>query len=139
MIGVTKMSNQLAVVDNVNNGGLLNTFTLDSEQDQNRALRALNGSESLKKLGDTPFNCVDIIQAPGIAAITEEPCINTYFICDDGSSYMTQSGGINRSCHMLLALKGNCLTNNEKGYTTLQVVERPLGDGRAVKSVIPVD
>ena len=134
------MSTELAINNNNNNGtALLNTISLDNEADQNKALRALNASLSLKDIGDAPFNGIDIIQAPGFAAISEEPCVNTYFICADGTSYMTQSGGINRSCQMLLALKGNCLTNNEKGYTTLKVVERPLGDGRAVKSVIPVD
>lgn len=134
------MSGELATINSNGNGSvLLNTISLDNEADQNKALRALNASLSLKDIGDTPFDCTDIIQAPGVAAITEEPCINTYFICVDGTSYMTQSGGINRSCQMLLALKGNCLTNNEKGYTTLKVVERPLGGGRAVKSIIPVD
>lgn len=134
------MSGELATINSNGNGSvLLNTISLDNEADQNKALRALNASLSLKDIGDAPFDCIDIIQAPGVAAISEEPCVNTYFICADGTSYMTQSAGINRSCHMLLALKGNCLTNNENGYTTLKVVERPLGDGRAVKSVIPVD
>lgn len=140
------MSNDLTIFnqDATHTGS---TLTLDTTENKNRALRALNTAESLAAAivaDQDVFNVVDIFQTPGIRrsrieGMPDQPCTNTYFLLADGRALMTQSDGISRSCQMLLAIYPDCGRSTEKGYLSLAVHEQKLPNGNSLKSVYPVD
>lgn len=123
------------------------TLMLDTTENKNRALRALNSAESLATAivpdRDT-MDVVDIFQTPGLRrsrmeGVDDVPCRNTYFLLADGRALMSQSDGIARSCDMLLAIYPDCGRSTDKGCLTLAVHERKLSNGNTIKSVYPVD
>lgn len=123
------------------------TLALDTTENKNRALRALNTAESLAAAivaDQDVFDVVDIFQTPGVRrsrmeGMPDQPCTNTYFLLADGRALMTQSDGISRSCQMLLAIYPDCGRSTEKGYLSLAVHEQKLPNGNSLKSVYPVD
>lgn len=135
----------LAIFSNEQHNG--STLALDTTENKNRALRALNSAESLANVivpDQDVFDVVDIFQVPGtrrsrIEGMDDQPCRNTYFLLADGRALMSQSDGIARSCDMLLAIYPDCGRSTEKGYLTLAVHENKLANGNTVKSVYPVD
>lgn len=140
------MSNDLALFDqNATHTG--STLALDTTENKNRALRALNTADSLAAVivpDQDAFDVVDIFQTPGtrrsrMEGMPDQPCTNTYFLLADGRALMTQSDGIARSCAMLLAIYPDCGRSTEKGYLTLAVHEQKLPNGNSLKSVYPVD
>lgn len=140
------MSNDLALFDqNANHNS--STLALDTTENKNRALRALNTAESLAAAivaDQDVFDVVDIFQTPGVRrsrmeGMPDQPCTNTYFLLADGRALMTQSDGISRSCQMLLAIYPDCGRSTEKGYLSLAVHEQKLPNGNSLKSVYPVD
>lgn len=142
------MSNEIMNINENNNTQLPNTLAITDPKSKNRALRALNASESLASaiaVGE-PFEVVDIFQTPGIRRARQEgaldtPCINTYFLITDGRSLMTQSDGIARSVQMLLSpmMYPECGRSTEEGFIRLAVYEQKLPNGNSLKSIIPVD
>lgn len=140
------MSNDLAFFnqDTTHTGS---TLALDTTENKNRALRALNTAESLATAivaDQDVFDVVDIFQTPGVRrsrmeGMPDQPCTNTYFLLADGRALMTQSDGISRSCQMLLAIYPDCGRSTEKGYLSLAVHEQKLPNGNSLKSVYPVD
>lgn len=140
------MSNDLALFDQ-NATHTSSTLALDTTENKNRALRALNTAESLAAAivsDQDVFDVVDIFQTPGVRrsrmeGMPDQPCTNTYFLLADGRALMTQSDGISRSCQMLLAIYPDCGRSTEKGYLSLAVHEQKLPNGNSLKSVYPVD
>lgn len=140
------MSNDLAIF-NQDNTHTSSTLALDTTENKNRALRALNTAESLAAAvvaDQDVFDVVDIFQTPGVRrsrmeGMPDQPCTNTYFLLADGRALMTQSDGISRSCQMLLAIYPDCGRSTEKGYLSLAVHEQKLPNGNSLKSVYPVD
>lgn len=140
------MSNDLAIF-NQDNTHTSSTLALDTTENKNRALRALNTAESLATAivaDQDVFDVVDIFQTPGVRrsrmeGMPDQPCTNTYFLLADGRALMTQSDGISRSCQMLLAIYPDCGRSTEKGYLSLAVHEQKLPNGNSLKSVYPVD
>lgn len=140
------MSNDLALFDQ-NANHTSSTLALDTIENKNRALRALNTAESLAAAivaDQDVFDVVDIFQTPGVRrsrkeGMPDQPCTNTYFLLADGRALMTQSDGISRSCQMLLAIYPDCGRSTEKGYLSLAVHEQKLPNGNSLKSVYPVD
>lgn len=140
------MSNDLTIFnqDTTHTGS---TLALDTTENKNRALRALNTAESLAAAivaDQDVFDVVDIFQTPGVRrsrmeGMPDQPCTNTYFLLADGRALMTQSDGISRSCQMLLAIYPDCGRSTEKGYLSLAVHEQKLPNGNSLKSVYPVD
>lgn len=140
------MSNDLAFFnqDTTHTGS---TLALDTTENKNRALRALNTAESLAAAivaDQDVFDVVDIFQTPGVRrsrmeGMPDQPCTNTYFLLADGRALMTQSDGISRSCQMLLAIYPDCGRSTDKGYLSLAVHEQKLPNGNSLKSVYPVD
>lgn len=141
------MTNDLAILNQADGQRTNSTLALDTTQNKNRALRALNSAESLATVivpDQDTFDVVDIFQTPGmrrsrIEGMDDVPCRNTYFLLADGRALMTQSDGIARSCEMLLALYPDCGRSTDKGCLTLAVHERKLSNGNTIKSVYPVD
>ena len=140
------MSNDLTLFDQATTY-TSSTLTLDTTENKNRALRALNTAESLAAAivaDQDVFDVVDIFQTPGVRrsrmeGMSGQPCTNTYFLLADGRALMTQSDGISRSCQMLLAIYPDCGRSTEKGYLSLAVHEQKLPNGNSLKSVYPVD
>lgn len=140
------MSNDLAIF-NQDTTHTSSTLVLDTTENKNRALRALNTAESLAAAivaDQDVFDVVDIFQTPGVRrsrmeGMPDQPCTNTYFLLADGRALMTQSDGISRSCQMLLAIYPDCGRSTEKGYLSLAVHEQKLPNGNSLKSVYPVD
>jgi hypothetical protein len=141
------MSNDLAFFGTDSTSHVGSTLALDTTENKNRALRALNSAESLAAVivpdRDT-MDVVDIFQTPGlrrsrIEGVDDTPCRNTYFLLADGRALMSQSDGIARSCDMLLAIYPDCGRSTDKGCLTLAVHERKLSNGNTIKSVYPVD
>lgn len=140
------MSNDLTLFDQATTH-TSSTLTLDTTENKNRALRALNTAESLAAAivaDQDVFDVVDIFQTPGVRrsrmeGMPDQPCTNTYFLLADGRALMTQSDGISRSCQMLLAIYPDCGRSTEKGYLSLAVHEQKLPNGNSLKSVYPVD
>lgn len=140
------MSNDLALFDQAT-AHTGSTLALDTTENKNRALRALNTADSLAAVivpDQDAFDVVDIFQTPGtrrsrMEGMPDQPCTNTYFLLADGRALMTQSDGIARSCAMLLAIYPDCGRSTEKGYLTLAVHEQKLPNGNSLKSVYPVD
>lgn len=140
------MSNDLAIF-NQDSTHTSSTLALDTTENKNRALRALNTAESLANAivaDQDVFDVVDIFQTPGVRrsrmeGMPDQPCTNTYFLLADGRALMTQSDGISRSCQMLLAIYPDCGRSTEKGYLSLAVHEQKLPNGNSLKSVYPVD
>lgn len=140
------MSNDLAIF-NQDSTHTSSTLSLDTTENKNRALRALNTAESLAAAivsDQDVFDVVDIFQTPGVRrsrmeGMPDQPCTNTYFLLADGRALMTQSDGIFRSCQMLLAIYPDCGRSTEKGYLSLAVHEQKLPNGNSLKSVYPVD
>lgn len=141
------MANDLALFNPGEGTSYKSTITLDTTQDKNRALRALNAAESLAAVivpDRDVFDVVDIFQTPGVRrsrveGVPDTPCKNTYFLLADGRALMTQSDGIGRSVEMLLALYPDCGRSTDKGYLTLAIHEQKLPNGNTLKSVYPVD
>lgn len=139
------MSNDLAIFNQDTHTS--STLALDTTENKNRALRALNTAESLAAAivaDQDVFDVVDIFQTPGVRrsrmeGMPDQPCTNTYFLLADGRALMTQSDGISRSCQMLLAIYPDCGRSTEKGYLSLAVHEQKLPNGNSLKSVYPVD
>lgn len=140
------MSNDLSLFDQATTH-TGSTLALDTTENKNRALRALNTADSLAAVivpDQDAFDVIDIFQTPGtrrsrMEGMPDQPCTNTYFLLADGRALMTQSDGIARSCAMLLAIYPDCGRSTEKGYLTLAVHEQKLPNGNSLKSVYPID
>lgn len=61
-------------------------------------VNARNSAVSLNSFGiGKPFNVVGAYTAPGVRTQSGTPCTNVYLFAADGTTYFTQSEGINRS------------------------------------------
>lgn len=136
----------LAIFNNNQGQHFNSTIQLESTQDKNRVLRALNMAESLAQAvpAGVPFEICDVFQTPGtrrsrIEGVDDFPCTNTYLLTPDGHAYMSQSDGIARSIDMLLAIYPQCGRDTERGSLTVMVHSKDLPNGNSLKSIVPVD
>lgn len=89
---------------------------------------ALENALSLSQDAPDTLKLAGVIQRPGVRAVSEEPCIDTYLVADDGQAYFTQSTGIGRSVETMLSLYGGELTG-----MIVQVTNQAIGGGRTIK------
>lgn len=113
------------------NDNFICTVSADSFEGAKAIANAINASSSLADLGDTPFIVVDIITMPGVRAKTGEPCTQTYFILQDGTSLFTQADGIARSIVALMPVIEKWLHNG----ITMRVRSQPTKSGNTVKTI----
>lgn len=140
------MSNELATIS-ANQTGLANSIgAVQTPAEKKRVLRAINAAESLNDAVSTGevFEVVDIFQTPGVRAsrnaqMPDMPCLNTYFLLNDGRTLMSQSDGIARGAQAILSMFPNCGRDVDEGYIALAVTERKLPNGNTIKNVVPVD
>lgn len=99
-----------------------------------RMFNARNSATSLKNLGDTPIDIVDVMTQIGVRARSGNPCQNTYIFAADGQVYFTQSNGLGKTINEVVDMvSGDFKTNTTNGYVKAQIKETPLSGGRSYK------
>lgn len=99
-----------------------------------RIFNARNSATSLKNLGDTPIDIVDVMTEIGMRTRLGNPCQNTYIFTADDQVYFTQSNGIGKTINELVDMvKGDFKTNTTNGYVKVQVKETSLSGNRSYK------
>lgn len=99
-----------------------------------RMFNARNSATSLKNLGDTPIDIVDVMTQIGVRTRSGNPCQNTYIFSADGQVYFTQSNGLGKTINALVDMvEGDFKTNTTNGYVKVQIKEMSLSDNRSYK------
>lgn len=99
-----------------------------------RMFNARNSATSLKNLGDTPIDIVDVMTQIGVRARSGNPCQNTYIFTADGQVYFTQSNGLGKTINEVVDMvSGDFKTNTTNGCVKAQIKEMPLSGGRSYK------
>lgn len=99
-----------------------------------RMFNARNSAVSLKNLGDTPIDIVDVMTQIGVRARSGNPCQNTYIFTADGQVYFTQSNGLGKTINEVVDMvSGDFKTNTTNGYVKAQIKETPLSGDRSYK------
>lgn len=99
-----------------------------------RMFNARNSATSLKNLGDTPIDIVDVMTQIGVRARSGNPCQDTYIFTADGQVYFTQSNGLGKTINEVVDMvSGDFKTNTTNGYVKAQIKETPLSGGRSYK------
>lgn len=110
------------------------TFDLDNIKNRVQVFNAHNSARSLKTIGDTPINIVNVLAEPGSRARSGNLCQNTYLFTDDNLVFFTQSSGIARTVNELVEMvQGDFAKNTTNGYVTVQMVESKLSGDRTYK------
>lgn len=99
-----------------------------------RMFNARNSATSLKNLGDTTIDIVDVMTEIGVRARSGNPCQNTYIFTADGQVYFTQSNGLGKTINELVDMvEGDFKTNTTNGYVKVQIKETSLSGDRSYK------
>lgn len=99
-----------------------------------RMFNARNSATSLKNLGDTPIDIVDVMTEIGVRTRSGNPCQNTYIFTADGQVYFTQSNGLGKTINELVEMvEGDFKTNTTNGYVKVQIKETSLSGDRSYK------
>lgn len=99
-----------------------------------RMFNARNSATSLKNLGDTPIDIVDVMTQIGVRTRSGNPCQNTYIFTADGQVYFTQSNGLGKTINEVVDMvSGDFKTNTTNGYVKAQIKEMSLSGGRSYK------
>lgn len=111
-------------------------ITFDSHIPANRVrmFNARNSATTLKNLGDTPIDIVDVMTQIGVRTRSGNPCQNTYIFTADGQVYFTQSNGLGKTINELVDMvEGDFKTNTTNGYVKVQIKETSLSGDRSYK------
>lgn len=127
-----------AVTPNVTGNGFepQQYITFDQHIPANRVrmFNARNSATSLKNLGDTPIDIVDVMTQIGVRTRSGNPCQNTYIFTADGQVYFTQSNGLGKTINDLVDMvEGDFKTNTTNGYVKVQIKETSLSGDRSYK------
>lgn len=99
-----------------------------------RMFNARNSAVSLKNIGDTPIDIVDVMTEIGVRARSGNPCQNTYIFTADGQVYFTQSNGLGKTIDEVVDMvSGDFKNNTTNGYVKAQIKEMSLSGGRSYK------
>lgn len=99
-----------------------------------RMFNARNSATSLKNLGDTPIDIVDVMTQIGMRTRSGNPCQNTYIFTADGQVYFTQSNGLGKTINELVDMvEGDFKANTTNGYVKVQIKETSLSGDRSYK------
>lgn len=97
-------------------------------------VNARNNAVSLNSFGiGKPFNVVGAYTAPGIRVQSGTPCTNVYLFAADGTTYFTQSEGINRSVLDIADMFPDF--NAADGGIPVVVKSAKLDSGKTIKSL----
>lgn len=110
------------------------TFEPHDPVNRVRMFNARNSATSLKSLGDTPIDIVDVMTEIGVRTRSGNPCQNTYIFTVDGQVYFTQSNGLGKTINELVDMvEGDFKTNTTNGYVKVQIKETSLSGDRSYK------
>lgn len=110
------------------------TFDPHVSANRVRMFNARNSATSLKNLGDTPIDIVDVMTEIGVRTRSGNPCQNTYIFTADGQVYFTQSNGLGKTINELVDMvEGDFKTNTTNGYVKVQIKETSLSGDRSYK------
>lgn len=110
------------------------TFDPQIPANRVRMFNARNSAVSLKNIGDTPIDIVDVMTEIGVRARSGNPCQNTYIFTADGQVYFTQSNGLGKTIDEVVDMvSGDFKTNTTNGYVKAQIKETSLSGGRSYK------
>ena len=138
------MTNELAKTTNTNEivipEGSFNTVDMSTFEGAMTLTNAINNSQSLAQYVEDNNNpvmtVVDIVVTPGIRKsrderIPDSECEDTRLILADGTSLLSQSGGIARSARFIAGFVGSVLHEGIK----IRVVEQKLRNGNTIKTL----
>lgn len=110
------------------------TFDPQIPANRVRMFNARNSAMSLKNIGDTPIDIVDVMTEIGVRTRSGNPCQNTYIFTADGQVYFTQSNGLGKTINELIDMvAGDFKTNTANGYVKAQIKETSLSGDRSYK------
>lgn len=103
-------------------------------------VNAVNSAVSSKDVTGDVLRVVDIVTTPGVRSRTGEACKNTYLVCEDGTTYFTQSDGVARDIALIVAAFTDRVTNKfinpvELGFG-VQILETQLANGNTLKKCV---
>lgn len=137
------MSNELVKTNNTDiviPEGSFNTVDMSTFEGAMKLTNAINNSQSLAQYVEDNNNpvltVVDIVVTPGIRKSRDEripdaECEDTRLILADGTSLLSQSGGIARSARFIAGFVGSVLHEGIK----IRVVEQKLRNGNTIKTL----
>lgn len=97
-------------------------------------VNARNSAKSLNSYGEGKrLDVVGAYTAPAVRPQTGQPCTNVYLFTADGSTYFSQSEGINRSILDIVDMFPDM--NAENGGIPVVVNSTALGGGKSIKSL----
>ena len=127
---------------------LASTISGDSPTNKARVFNATSGAVSLSATAERDgivLDVVDIFQTVGVrksrnVMLPDSPCVNTYLLTADGTTYMSQSDGIARSAFDLVSpsMFPDCGKSLPDGCLHLAVQAKKLDNGNTVKSLVIV-
>lgn len=110
------------------------TFDPQISANRVRMFNARNSATSLKNIGDTPIDIVDVMTEIGVRSRSGNPCQNTYIFTADGQVYFTQSNGLGKTINEVVDMvSGDFKTNTTNGYVKAQIKETSLSGDRSYK------
>lgn len=110
------------------------TFDPHVSANRVRMFNARNSASSLKNLGDTPIDIVDVMTQIGVRTRSGNPCQNTYIFTGDGQVYFTQSNGLGKTINELVDMfEGDFKNNTTNGYVKVKIKETPVSGDRSYK------
>jgi len=129
-------ANQFAVTS-----GHICTINHDTIEGKIEIAAAVNSGKSMKDLVGETLRVVNVVTTPGVRSRTGEACTNTYLVCEDGTTYCTQSQGIADSIKVIVAAftdkEGNFISPISKGVG-IRIDSEELSNGNTIKKAIPV-
>ena len=119
--------------------GSFNTVDMSTFEGAAKVANAINNSQSLAQYvedNDNPIlDVVDIVVTPGIRKSrdggADMPCEDTRLILSDGTSLLSQSGGIARSARFIVGFLGTVIHDGIK----IRVCEQKLRNGNTIKNL----
>lgn len=142
------MTNDLATT-NAAPINLATTIQGDSPENKLRVFNATSDAVSLSAVAEANglvLELVDVFQTPGVRKSRNElmpdmPCVNTYLLTKNGTTYMSQSDGIARSAAALVsdAMFPDCGKSLPSGCLHVAVSSKKLSNNNTVKSLVLVD
>lgn len=132
---ITKMDNNANIIPE----GAFNTVDMTTFDGAMKVTNAINNSQSLAEYdednGNPIMNVVDIVLTPGVRKSRDGgedvPCEDTRLILADGTSLLSQSGGIARSARFIAGFLGNSLHDG----VLVRVVSQKLRNGNTIKNL----
>lgn len=103
-------------------------------------VNAVNSAVSSKTITGDVLRVVNVVTTPGARARTGEACTNTYLLCEDGTTYFTQSDGVARSIALIVAAFTDVITRQftnpvELGFG-VKIIEEEMPNGNTLKKCV---